>query len=177
MRQLRLLASLAAVLACFIAMAKKPEFTVRFYAETTSQDTDRFAQPVNLKSPPRKAFVEKTPTISERQIAGVYTYPAPDGTYAAVFKLDGDGRIALESLTTQKRGRALVAYVGTKKGSHQVAEMMIDRPVLDGIIVIQQGLTALEVEALKKQFKPVLPKGATPEPKPQKKGLKMPWTH
>jgi hypothetical protein len=177
MRPLRLLAALAAVIACFIAAAKPPAFTVRFYAETTGQDTDRFSQPVALKNPPRQAFVEKTPTISERQIAGVYTYPAPDGTFAAVFKLDGDGRIALESVTTQKRGRALVGYVGTKKGSHQVTDMVIDRPVLDGIIVIQSGLTALEVESLKKEFKPVLPKGATPEPKPKKKGKKMPWTH
>jgi preprotein translocase subunit SecD len=179
MRQLRLLAGLAAVVACFTAMAKKPEFTVRFHVETTGRDTDRFSQPVALKSPPRQSFVEKTPVISERQIAGVYIYPAPDGSFAAVFKLDGDGRIALESVTTQKRGRALVAYVGTKKGSHQVTDMMIDRPVLDGILVIQQGLTALEAEALKKQFKPVLPKGAapsTPEPK-KKKGLQALWIH
>lgn len=177
MRQLRLLACLAAVLACFTGMAKKPAFTVRFHVETIGQDTERFAQPVSLTNPPRQTFIEKTPVIFERHIVGIYTYPAPDGTFAAVFKLDSAGRIALESVTTQKRGRALVAFVGTKKGSHQVTDMVIDRPVLDGIIVIQQGLTALEVEALKKQFKPVLPKGATTAtPAPKKKGLKMPWT-
>jgi len=133
-------------------MAKKPDFMVRFYAEANEQDTERFASPVKLKYPPREAFVERVPTVSERNIKGVYPFPATDGTWGCSFKLDPSGRLALEIASTEHRGRAMVAFVGTKKGTHQVIDMMIDQRISDGIITIQHGLTTLEMDMLQRQF-------------------------
>lgn len=174
MRQLRLFLLGLAAVAVLTAAAKAPDFFVRFHVETISQDTQSFAMPAEFHNPDRKGFVERSASISERHIAGIYPFRANDGTYGCVFKLDGDGRIGLEALSTQQRGRMLVAYVGTKKGMHEVVDMQIDKPVLDGIITIPRGLTELEVVAMRKAFKPVLPKGASPTPK---KGMKLPWTH
>jgi hypothetical protein len=173
MRPFHLLACAGLALALLTGAAKKPDFTVRFHVETQAQDTERFAMPITLKDPPRSLFVERTPSISERHIAGVYPFQADDGSFGCVFRMDPDGRIALESLTTTHRGRTLVGFVGTKKGSHQVTDMIIDKPVRDGIITIPRGLTPAEVAMLKKDYKPALPKGATPPPK---KGMKLPWT-
>jgi hypothetical protein len=174
MRQLRLILFGLAAVAMLTAAAKAPDFFVRFHVETASQDTATFAMPAEFHNPTRKGFVERSPTISERHIAGIYPFLATDGSYGCVLKLDGDGRIGLEAVTTQQRGKMLVAYVGTKKGTHEVIDMQIDKPVVDGIITIPHGLTPNEILAMKKAFKPVLPKGASPTPK---KGMKLPWTH
>ena len=50
------------------------------------------------------------------------------------------------------QGSALVAFVGTKHGSHQVIDMQIDKPVNDGIIMIPQGLTPYEVAQFRKEY-------------------------
>ncbi len=172
MRLLRPLALLLFAALCLTGFKPKPKITIRFHAEANPRDSERFASPVALKNPPRAAYIAKTPVISERQILGFYAYPAADGTWGSVFKLDQSGRISLEVVSTQQRGTSLVAFFTTKTTNHQVVDMVIDKPVRDGIITIPSGLTALEVDALKRNFKPIYPKGEgpTPKPKKQKKG-------
>lgn len=140
----------------FVAAAKKqPEITVRFHAEAKRLDGERFAQPVQLKNPPRAAYLERVPTISERQIKAIYPFEATDGSWGCAFKLDQSGRLALEVLSTDRRGSSIVAFMGTKLGTAQVIDMQIDRPVNDGIVSIPYGLTRMQIEALEKAF-PVL---------------------
>lgn len=137
----------------FVAGAKKnPEITVRFHAEANRLDGERFATPAQLKFPPRQAHIQRVPTISERQIKGIFPFQAPDGSWGCAFKLDASGRLALEVLSTERRGSSIVAFVGTKSGTHQVIDMQIDKVITDGIITIQHGLTELEVAALRKAF-------------------------
>ena len=136
-----------------LAMSRR-EFAVnvRFFAEANKADTERFASPIELKNPPRSAFIEKIPSISERNVKAIYPFRAPDGTLGCAFQLDESGRINLEVLSTERRGTSLVAFVGTKQGTHQAVDMIIDRPVKDGIVTIQRGLTEAEVEAMRKQW-------------------------
>src|SRR5690349_18301086 len=105
--------------------AKKPELTVRFHTEANQRDGDAFASPIQLKYPPRPAFIEKVPSLSERNIQAIYPFEAPDGTWGCAFKLDNSGRINLEVLSTERRGTSLIAFVSTKANTHQVAEMII----------------------------------------------------
>lgn len=144
------LAALAGLL--FLGMAAKIPVTVRFFVEANAQDTERFASPITLRNPPRQAFIEKFPTVHERLIRAIYPFQAADGSWGCAFKLNESGRLNLEVLSTDKRGRSIVAFVGTKAGSHQVIDMQIDRPIHDGIIMIPYGLTELEVAALTKEF-------------------------
>ncbi len=150
---LLLLGSLFACL--FLGMAKKSEVTVRFYAEANKMDTDRFAKPLTFRNPPREGYVENVPTIHEKFIKAVYPFQAPDGSWGCAFKLDHSGRLNLEVLSTERRGTSLVAFFGTKKGAHQVVELLIDKPIRDGIISIPSGLTELEIAAITKEW-PVL---------------------
>lgn len=151
-----LLGLLPALLAgLFLGMAKKPEITVRFYAEANRLDTDRFAKPFTFRNPEREGYVENIPTIHERFIKAVYPFQAPDGTWGCAFQLDNSGRLNLEVVSTERRGTMLVAFIGTKNGVHQAAELLIDKPIRDGIISIPSRLTELEIAALTKTW-PVL---------------------
>jgi hypothetical protein len=145
------LCALAAL--CFLGFGRK-EFpiTVRFHAEARGVEAGRFSSPVELRHPPRSALVEKIPTIHERHIKAVYPFAAADGTSGCAFELDASGRLALDVVSTEKRGSSLVAFVATKAGTHQVIDMVIDRTVKDGIITIQHGLTDLEIAAITKQW-------------------------
>jgi hypothetical protein len=136
----------------FLGMGDKPDVTVRFFVEANSQDTDHFATPATLKNPPRDAFIEKTPLVSERMVKAIYPFQAADGTWGCSFKLDESGRISLEVVSTTHRGRSIVAFLSTKKGTHQVVDMLVDKPIGDGVITIPYGLTEMEIALLTKEF-------------------------
>lgn len=135
-----------------LGMASKPPVIIRFYVEANANDTDHFATPIDLHHPDRKAFIEKVPVIHERMIKAVYPYETPDGTWGCALKLDENGRIDLEVASTEHRSGTMVVFVGTKTGTHQVVDMLIDKPIKDGVINVPYGLTHLEVEALAQEF-------------------------
>jgi len=136
----------------FLGMGNKPQITVRFFAEAVEQDTARFAQPITFRTPPREGYIERIPSVHEKHIKSVYPFQAADGSWGCAFQLDANGRLALEVVSTERRGTYLVAFVGTKTGVHQVVELLIDKPIKDGIISIPSDLTELEIAALTKAW-------------------------
>ncbi len=147
---LRLLSALLAL--ALLGMGSKPEITVRFYAEANPRDTEKFSKPITFRNPPREGFIQSVPAIHEKYIKAIYPFQARDGTWGCAFQLDNSGRINLEVVSTEKRGTSLVAFVSTKSGTHQVVELLIDKPIRDGIISIPSGLTELEIGALTKAW-------------------------
>ena len=135
------------------AMAKKPDITLRIHSEADKNDSDTFSIPVNLIYQQRQAYLSKVADISERMIEKILPFPAKDGSWGCVLKLSPQGRIRLENMSGQLRGYALVIFVSTKLGNHQVADMIVDRVVTDGIITIPRGLSDIEVALLKQKFK------------------------
>lgn len=140
------------------AATRKPLCTVRFHLEVRSASEDPFSIPVKLQSPAKQIFIESSASISERQVEAVHFYPASDGSWGCLFKLDNSGRIALATVTSGSRGRCMVFFLGTEQGSRQVLDILIDRPVNDGILPVSRGLTWQEVEMLRTQFPPKDPK-------------------
>jgi hypothetical protein len=136
-------------------MSKKPTITVRFHSEANKNDGEAFATPVTLLYQKRQVYLSRIADISEKQIAQILPFPANDGSWGCVFKLNPQGRLRLETMSGEIRGTALVAFVATKSGQHQVADMLIDRVVTDGILTIPRGLTTLEIAVLKKEFKTI----------------------
>ena len=134
-------------------MAKKPKITVRFHVEANARDGQPFAMPVNFENPKRQGHMSQIPAISERNITAIFPYQAPDGTWGCAFKLDTFGRTSLEEMTMSNRGASVIAFVGTKSGTHQVVDMVIDKVIRDGIVTIPRGLTPLEIEMLAREFK------------------------
>ena len=135
------------------AMTKKPPITVRFHTEANKNDSDTFSIPVNLIYQRRQAYLTKVADISERMIEKILPFPAKDGSWGCVIKLNPMGRIRLENMSGTLRGSAIVIFVTTETSRHQVADMIIDRVVTDGVITIPRGLTDAEIALLKKEFK------------------------
>lgn len=160
----------AIALFCCLGMAERPPtVTVRFHAEANSRDGASFATPIKLGNPPHDAFLEKVAVVHERMIKAIYPFKAPDGTWGCTFKLDNDGRLSLEVVSTERRGTMLVGFLGTKKGSHRMVDMIIDRTVADGIISVPKGLTDMEIAVLSKQFKVLGNNGDVPKLQTQKR--------
>lgn len=154
LRAMRIAHHLLLVLALgSFGFAKKPVITVRFHIEANERDGQPFAMPVTFHNPERKGFMTQIPSISERNIEAIFPFPAPDGSAGCAFKLDNFGRTALEEMSLSNRGASVVAFVGTKTGTHQVIDMVVDKVIRDGIISIPRGLTDLEILALEMEFK------------------------
>ena len=151
MRAASLLFCLAPLL--FLGMAKKPkEITVRFHVEANARDGAPFAIPVTYRNPPRAGFAERVPSLSERDISAIFPVQAADGTFGCAFQFNKHGTFALQTQSTLRRGTSLIVFVVTKAGVHQVIDMVIDKPITDGIIYVPYGLTAYEIALLQKEF-------------------------
>jgi hypothetical protein len=135
-----------------MGMGKKQTVSVRFHVEANPRDGESFAVPAKFHNPDRDGFVERVASVSEREIAAVKPIPADDDTFGCVFKLDTHGTIGLQTLSTERRGAVVVPVVNTKAGPRQLPEMMIDKPITDGIIYIPRGFTQSEINEIQKQF-------------------------
>jgi hypothetical protein len=171
-----LLRALLLTILCFVfvGMAKKKNVAVRFFVEANGEDTDRFSEPVKLLNPPRDIYIEKIPRITERQIRGIYPFQVGLDSWGATFQLEESGRLNLEVLSASMRGKLIVAYVGTDKGAHQVADMVIDRPIHDGYITIPHGLTEVEIGVLAKEFHLIRAREVGPSPRPNAENPTVP---
>ena len=129
---------------------KTPPLTIRFYTETSEQDTSSFAAVVVLLNG-TPTHIDQVAVIAERDILAIYPFTAADGTMGCALKLDTHGTIALDSVTVAKRGSLLVSTINER----QVADIMIDARVADGVITIPAGIQPAELKAMKDKF-PIL---------------------
>ncbi len=136
-----------------LGFVRQPNITVRFHIEGNEREGQPFVMPVKFHNPPRDGFMKQIPAISERNIAAIFPFPAPDGTFGCAFKLDNFGQTSLEEMCLSNRGASVVAFIATKSGKHQVVDMVVDKVIRDGILSIPSGLTQLEVTALEKEYK------------------------
>lgn len=130
------------------AHREDPKIFVRFHVQTAELD-GTFSTPVQLTNPHKTIYVEKVPSISERDIVSFSPYKAADGTYGAAFQLDRHGQLTLQTLTLEKHGAILLATVNGRP----VTPLAIDRPVSDGIIYLPFGLSLADIKALGESFK------------------------
>ena len=76
-------------------------------------------------------------------------YPAQNGSFGALFQLDDHGRTVLDTLSVERRGGFLFVLINGR----MITELRIDKRVSDGKIYIPSGLTAADVELMKKQWR------------------------
>ena len=150
------------------AFSRKTACAVRFHAEVdasasaSTPESDPLSRPVLLTIPPTQISVVSSAALSERQVHSVYTYPVADGSWGALFLLDTSGRKILSQISSSKRGRSFVVFIGNHKLARQLpGDLLIDEIVLDGMLPIPKGLTYPEALLLQKHFKPLVP-GAKP---------------
>jgi hypothetical protein len=123
--------------------AAKTRATFRVHVEANPSNGPTFSTKLRMFG--REVTIEKMATLSENDVTGVRTYHATDGTNGALFQLNEHGRLALDSLSVERRGGSLFIFINGRP----VTELQIDRRVSDGKIYIASGLTASDVELLK----------------------------
>jgi len=132
----------AAALLC-TGGAKKPTVDLRIHGEGIAAEAPTFAFPATLLNG-RETFLSRMPLITQREIHSVYPFPAADGSQGVYLKLDNHGSGLLKQHTMERSGRMLAVYLNGR----QVSNLVVDRPVHDGIVSIPRGLNDTEVELL-----------------------------
>ncbi|MBA3386756.1 MAG: hypothetical protein H0T95_09095 [Chthoniobacterales bacterium] len=148
MRRLVACAMFLLLLAAELAAAK-PHCTLRAHVEGNANDGAVFSTQLQSPTTGKKVVIEKIPTISERDVVAFYPVPAPDGSYGVLFKLDDHGKLALDTLSVERRGTFLYVFVNGRPA----AELQIDKRVSDGKLYVPTGLTANDVALMKKDWR------------------------
>jgi hypothetical protein len=154
MKALRLLLLLT-IAGSLCGGAKKPKLSVYFHVEAVGNAGGQFTMPVKFVNPPREGYIETVPFASDRNIRAIFPVANPDGSLGCAFQLDQSGALGLETISKDRRGASIVVSMRTKTGSHQVIDMVIDKPIVDGIVYIPTGLTPGEMTMLK-QIYPIM---------------------
>jgi hypothetical protein len=140
---------LLALLSAPGAEAKKPRATVRAHLEANAHDGEAFSTKMRSAITGKNIVIEKVPTISERDVVAFYPYPAEGGTYGVLFQLNDHGKLALDTLSVERRSRFLYIFVNGRPA----AELQIDRRVSDGKLYIASGLTQADIVLMKKEWR------------------------
>ncbi|HEY4271163.1 MAG TPA: hypothetical protein VGM65_04100 [Candidatus Udaeobacter sp.] len=141
--------ALGLVFALTNGFAKQRHCTFRVHAQANPHDTDTFSMSAGATSSGRDIAIQKTPWITEHDVAGFSPYPSQDGTYGALFQLDDHGRVVLDTLSIEHRGGFLFVFVNGRF----ITGLQIDKRVSDGKIYIPSGLSAADIEAMKKEWR------------------------
>jgi hypothetical protein len=97
----------------------------------------------------RDIAIQKLAWITEHDVMAFSPYRAQDGTFGALFQLDDHGKTVLDTLSVERRGAFLFVFINGR----MITELQIDKRVSDGKIYIPSGLTAADVELMKKQWR------------------------
>jgi hypothetical protein len=148
-----LLSFLTALPLPLLAAARKPNLSIGFHVQVRTTAPDPFSFQIRLKDPSRIITLERAPSLSENHVSAIHLYPnSEDETWGCLFKLSDSGRLILSNISSANRGKTLVFFLGNATFNRPVADLLIDSPVEDGLINIPRGITAKEVEVLRKQF-------------------------
>jgi len=142
---------LISLLALPVCEGKQRHCTLRVHTEANENDGPVFASKIQTQSG-RTAFIQKIPAISENDVIRFAIYPAADGTRGALLELNDHGRLALDTLSIERRGTWLFIFINGRP----ITELQIDRRVSDGKIYIASGLTSNDIALMRKDW-PLLP--------------------
>ena len=130
-------------------VAKQQHCIFRVHAQANPRDTGVFASSGRAQVSGKEVAIEKIPWISERDVMAFSPYPARDGTYGALMQLDEHGRTVLDTLSVEHRGSFLFVFVNGRF----ITELQIDKRVSDGKIYIPSGLTTVDIDLMKKDWR------------------------
>src|SRR5437667_11385182 len=130
-------------------IAKQRHCTFRVHAQANPRDTEVFATSVRAQISGKDVAIEKMPWLSEHDVVGFSSYPAQNGTYGALIQLDDHGRVVLDTLSVERRGGFLFVFVNGRA----ITELQVDKRVSDGKIYIPSGLSAADIDLMKKDWR------------------------
>ena len=141
--------ALCVVFALATSVAKQRHCTLRVHAQANERDGEVFATSLHARVAGKTVAIEKMPWISEHDVTAFSPYPAQDGTYGALIQLDEHGRVVLDTLSIERRGSFLFVFVNGR----MITQLNVDTRVSDGKIFIPAGLTAADIDLMKKDWR------------------------
>lgn len=145
MKSLRLAAALAALLC--VAGAKKPVIDLRIHAQGSEAEAPTFAIPATLLNG-QPVFLQRMALITQSEVDAIYPFAAADGSQGVYLKLGPHGSRLLQQHTSTKKGEFLVVMLNGR----MVSNLLIDRPIDDGILSIPRGLSADDIAVMETVF-------------------------
>lgn len=130
---------------------KKEALSLRIHGEGGAEEGEKFTVPVVLMDG-RRTALSIMPLLTEHDVKSVYPFKAPDGSYGAYLRLDTHGANLLTQYSIERMGRNNVLAV--MLNGRQVIDVLVDKPVRDGIFCIPAGMTMIE-EARLVNFFPI----------------------
>lgn len=144
------LSAVAVVWVLFVAGASKPQVIFRIHVQTEGQGlSSNQAFPVQLRQPEETIFVRAQPEISEADLVAVEDWTAEDSGQAVQVQFNPRGQQALNALTLQHQGQAMVVFLNGRV----VYSALIDVNLNRGTLIIPRGVADTEVTMLKAQVK------------------------
>jgi len=141
--------ALCVVFALPNSVAKQRHCTLRVHAQANARDTEVFATSVHAQISGKNVAIEKLPWLSERDVTAFFPYPAQDGTFGVLIQLDEHGRVVLDTLSIEHRGGLLFVFINGRL----ITWLNVDKRVSDGRIYIPSGLTAADIDLMKKDWR------------------------
>ena len=146
----RLVACAIFILLCAsVSGGRKPRCTLRAHLEANARDGAPFSSQIVSPLSGRRVVIEKVPTISERDVVAFRPYPVADGSYGVLFQLNDHGKLALDTLSVERRGTFLFVVLNGRL----VAELQIDRRVSDGKLYVASGVTPNDLQLMSKEWR------------------------
>jgi hypothetical protein len=141
--------ALCVVFALASGVAKQRHCTLRVHSQANERDGEVFATSLHAHISGKNVAIEKMPWISEHDVTAFLPYPAQDGSYGALIQLDEHGRVILDTLSIERRGSLLFVFVNGRL----ITQLNVDKRVSDGKIYIPAGLTAADIDSMKKSWR------------------------
>src|SRR5438046_5144774 len=104
--------ALLLILAAPLALAKSKKCTIRVHAQGNENDGSGFATPVTTPISGKNIFIEKIPAISEHDVSAYRPYSPANGSFGVLLQLDEHGRLALDTLSVERRGSTVMVFNG-----------------------------------------------------------------
>ena len=145
MKSLRMAAALAALLC--VAGAKKPVIDLRIHAQGSEAEAPTFAIPATLLNG-QPVFLQRMALITQSEVDAIYPFAAADGSQGVYLKLGAHGSRLLQQHTMVKQGELLVVMLNGR----MVSNLLIDRPIDDGILSIPRGLSPDDIAVMETVF-------------------------
>jgi hypothetical protein len=142
------------LMAVAICHGKQSHCTLRLHTGANTNDGAVFSTQIRAQFSGRTAVIQKMPAISEQDVVAFQVYPATDGIWGALFHLNDHGRLALDTLSVERRETLLFIFVNRRP----TTEPQIERRVSDGKSYIASGLTSNDIELIKKEWRLIGPR-------------------
>ncbi len=148
------------------AGTRKPAVIFRVHDQTEADESGKFAIPaVSVSRPNEKIYISKLPVLTEGDIEAIYVYQGATGRRGVAFKLGRRGRNALSVTSAQRIGRLFFVFMNGRN----IAELLVDRHVDDGILNVPRGFTDEEIALLARKFPSIGSDGNVSSPKKRRR--------